>query len=68
MKLLRLIRNPSMLRLGPVVGVLGIGLVVLAGQTTRLTVVKGDQLLEDAQRRLVRLRWAPTVRGRILDR
>ncbi|HED54027.1 MAG TPA: hypothetical protein ENJ00_07475 [Phycisphaerales bacterium] len=57
-----------MLRLGPVVGVFGIGLVVLAGQTTRLTVVKGDQLLEDAQRRLVRLRWAPTVRGRILDR
>lgn len=68
MELTRLIQSTSARRLALVVSLLGLGLVVLAGQTARLTVLKGDELLEDAQRRLVRLNWAPTVRGQIIDR
>ncbi len=41
---------------------------VLLGQSFRLTVMQGDDLLEEAERRMVRERWTPTVRGRILDR
>jgi len=51
-----------------VITLLGVGLLILAGQTARLTIIKGDKLLEDAQRRLVRLNWSPTVRGQIVDR
>lgn len=42
--------------------------VVLAGQTWRLTVVQGSDLLRIAESRLVADEWTPTIRGRILDR
>jgi penicillin-binding protein 2 len=51
-----------------VVGLLGLGLFVLAGKTAHLTVLKGDKLLDEAQSRLVRLNFFPTVRGQIEDR
>lgn len=48
-------------------GFAGVG-VVMAAQSARLTLVRGDDLLEQAESRLVSERWTPTVRGRILDR
>lgn len=44
------------------------GGVALSGQLWRLTVVEGDALRADAERRLSRVTWIPTTRGRILDR
>jgi penicillin-binding protein 2 len=40
----------------------------MAVQMARLGVVNAEKSLEEAQRRLYRQRWVPTVRGRILDR
>lgn len=40
----------------------------MAAQMARLGVVRADQSLAEAERRLYRQRWIPTVRGRILDR
>lgn len=40
----------------------------MAVQMTRLGVVNADRSLREAERRLYRQRWIPTVRGRILDR
>lgn len=40
----------------------------LALQLTRLTGPKHDELLAQAEQRLVRRQWTPTVRGRVLDR
>lgn len=40
----------------------------MAVQMARLGVVNSSQSLEEAERRLYRERWVPTVRGRILDR
>lgn len=40
----------------------------MAAQMFRLGVLKGDQALAEAERRLFRERWVPTVRGRVLDR
>jgi penicillin-binding protein 2 len=37
-------------------------------QLARLTVVRGDELREQAERRLVSETWLPTVRGQIVDR
>lgn len=37
-------------------------------QLVRLTVVRGEELREEAEARLVSRSWTPTVRGRILDR
>lgn len=68
MELTRLIQSRSARRLALIVSLLGIGLAVLAGQTARLTVFKGDELLESAEGRLVRHSWSPTVRGQIVDR
>lgn len=45
-----------------------IGATALCGQLVRLTVVKGDELRAAAESALVRERWTPTVRGRLLDR
>jgi penicillin-binding protein 2 len=42
--------------------------VVLAGQSYRLTVAQGDKHLEVAEGRLVLEKWTPTVRGKVLDR
>lgn len=63
-----LIQSASARRLALVAALVGLGLSVLAAQSARLTVLKGDELLADAQRRLVRLSWSPTVRGQIVDR
>lgn len=64
----QLIRSRGARRLTLVGGVLAIGLSVLGTQAARLTVLRGDELLADAQQRLVRLSWSPTVRGQIVDR
>jgi penicillin-binding protein 2 len=42
--------------------------IPLAAQLTRLTGPKHDDLLAQAEQRLVRRQWTPTIRGRILDR
>lgn len=68
MRLSPFIRSPGARRLFLVAALLMLGLSVLAAQAARLTVLKGDDLLADAQRRLVRLSWSPTVRGQITDR
>lgn len=49
-------------------GAIVVGLLVLGVQTLRLTVVKGQGLRDEAERRTLSMRWTPTVRGRILDR
>lgn len=41
---------------------------LLAGQVWRLTIARGDELRSQAEQRLTRTQWTPTVRGRILDR
>jgi penicillin-binding protein 2 len=43
-------------------------LAVLGSQLTRLSIVEGDDRLEEVQRRLDRVDLLPTVRGSILDR
>jgi cell division protein FtsI/penicillin-binding protein 2 len=48
--------------------VAGAGAFVLGGRLAQLTVVKGSDLREQAEARLVRSQWLPTTRGRILDR
>ena len=48
--------------------VMAIVFVLLAAQTSRLTVVQGAQHLETAEGRLDLVRYLPTTRGRILDR
>ena len=53
------------LSLALVFAVVALALTARLGQ---LTIAKGDEYLADAQTRLVRTRWLPTVRGRILDR
>lgn len=55
-------------RLVLLLGMVLIGLVGLAAQLTRLTVVQGAALREEAESRLINQRWSPTYRGRILDR
>ena len=47
---------------------IGAGLVVLAGQTFWLTAVRGGEMLEVAERRMLSERWTPTTRGKIRDR
>lgn len=63
-----LIRSMFIRRLLLVGGGIALGLGVLASQTWRLSVVKGDEMLGEAERRMISERWTPTVRGRILDR
>lgn len=61
---------PSMFhrRLMLLFGASGLAAAVLAGQTARLTLVKGEALRAEAESKLVRHVWVPTTRGRILDR
>ncbi|MBZ0173615.1 MAG: hypothetical protein K8E66_14630, partial [Phycisphaerales bacterium] len=40
----------------------------MAAQVVRIGVGRAEQSLEEAEKRLYRQRWIPTVRGRILDR
>lgn len=55
-------------RLLLLLGLLGFAMLAIVGQMGRLTVVQGAELLAEAERRLVRTGWIPTVRGRVLDR
>jgi penicillin-binding protein 2 len=45
-----------------------VSLVLLVGQLGRLTIVKGEELRAEAERRLVMWEWESTSRGRIVDR
>ena len=45
-----------------------VGMAPLALRLSRLTLSKGAALREDAERRMVRRTWTPTVRGSIVDR
>lgn len=45
-----------------------VGFLALTAQLGRLSFVQGPQLRQEAESRLERLAWEPTVRGRILDR
>lgn len=62
------IRSVFIRRLLLVVVAIGVGLLALAAQSARLTVLEGDKLLEEAEAKLVRETWTPTIRGRIRDR
>lgn len=55
-------------RLLLIVGLFAAGLLILAAQSSKLTVVEGEALLAEAESRLVRQRWTPSTRGRIRDR
>ncbi|MCC6833326.1 MAG: hypothetical protein IT200_18475 [Thermoleophilia bacterium] len=46
----------------------GIAVVALGAQLGRLTLVRGQELLAQAEARLRYAQWVPTTRGRILDR
>lgn len=61
---------PSMFhrRLVLLLGCTALGTGVLAGQVARLTLLQGEQHRAEAEARLVRRQWTPTLRGRILDR
>lgn len=41
---------------------------ILGAQLVRLTLVQGRELADEAEAKLVRRIWTPTIRGRILDR
>ncbi len=64
----RLIARQSHRRLVLLLVMIGVGGGALAAQLARLTVVESDELLAEAESRLYREKWSPTVRGRILDR
>lgn len=49
-------------------GLAAVSFVPLLAQVSRLTITKGDSLRAEAETRLVRRTYTPTVRGRILDR
>lgn len=68
MRLTQLIQSASARRLVLVATLVVLGLSILAAQASRLTILKGDKLLAEAQQRLVRMSWSPTVRGQIVDR
>lgn len=61
---------PSMFarRLVLLVAVIAFSLLMLVGKVGHLTLIKGDKLRAEAAARMVRTRWTPTFRGRILDR
>jgi cell division protein FtsI/penicillin-binding protein 2 len=61
---------PSMFhrRILLLLGLIGLGMFPLSVRLSRLTLAKGAALREDAERRLIRRAWTPTVRGNIIDR
>ncbi|MEM9663099.1 MAG: penicillin-binding transpeptidase domain-containing protein [Planctomycetota bacterium] len=61
-------RSVFLRRLLLVLSAVAIGLAALAAQSARLTLLSGDAHLADAEAKLVRETWTPTVRGRIRDR
>ncbi|MBS0195473.1 MAG: hypothetical protein JSR77_01820 [Planctomycetes bacterium] len=46
----------------------GVGAAPLCVQLSRLALVRGDDLRREAESRLVKRQWTPSVRGTILDR
>ena len=61
---------PSMFhrRLALLYALMAVAFVPVALKLSWLTVVRGDELLAEAERALVRHRWTPTVRGMVYDR
>jgi cell division protein FtsI/penicillin-binding protein 2 len=61
---------PSMFhrRLLLLLSLVGLACLPLVVRLGRLTIVKGDELRVEAEKRLVRRQWTSTVRGNILDR
>ena len=61
---------PSMFhrRLLLLLSLLGLAMLPLLVRLVSLTVVRADDLRQDAEKRLVRRQWTSTVRGSILDR
>ena len=55
-------------RLALLLALLAVAMLALAAKTMHLTVVRGADLRAQAESRLVRHVWTPTVRGKILDR
>ncbi|MEM1071972.1 MAG: penicillin-binding transpeptidase domain-containing protein [Planctomycetota bacterium] len=55
-------------RLLLVFAIVALAFAALATQTARLTVGRGDAMLAEAESRLIRQQWRPTVRGQIRDR
>ncbi len=55
-------------RLLLLIAVMSAGVIMLAVQLGRLTLVQGADLRERAEKKLVTLEWTPTMRGPILDR
>lgn len=45
-----------------------LGFAALSARLAWMTLVRGDEARRDAEARLVRRTWLPTVRGRVLDR
>lgn len=61
---------PSMFhrRLALLGAMVALGFLLLSGRLVWVTGVKGETLREEAERRLIRQSYLPTIRGRILDR
>ena len=61
---------PSMFhrRLALLLVVFALAMAALAARLVDLTIVEGNRRLAEAESRLIRRTWTPTVRGRILDR
>jgi len=55
-------------RLALLLAITGAAMLVLGVKVAHLTVVRGAELREQSESRLVRQLWTPTVRGKILDR
>ncbi|MEO1584269.1 MAG: penicillin-binding transpeptidase domain-containing protein [Planctomycetota bacterium] len=62
------IRSAYIRRLLLVTAAVALGLAALGMQAARLTLIEGDRLLAQAESKLVRETWTPTIRGRIRDR
>lgn len=55
-------------RFGPMLWVIALALLLLAGRLWQLQVIRGDRYYERARSNVVKTRRPPAVRGRILDR
>ncbi len=64
----RLLPTMFQRRLALLLAITAAGMLVLGAKVTHLTVVRGADLRDQAEARLVRHLWMPTVRGKILDR
>jgi penicillin-binding protein 2 len=55
-------------RLRPALGVVAVALLALVGRLWQLQVMRGDSYYQRTVSNVVKERWLPSVRGRILDR